>query len=273
MNSSNISPYTSLCLKIIGIIFLLGFAIDAIVLAIPFEALNEQNGVQWQIRYIVSVVDRGIVPAIGIALLLIGYWIDSIYFASSNSGKKSLFPDLRLPIFLFASFLGLIFLLFTGLSLINMNKTGDNAEIQRIEQTTDTVESRLQQQYDRLKAISENPDFPQQVDNRIQQVNQVLKSGQFQGQPLTQAQRQQLEAEKQRLESLKNLAADPDRLKQRLEQQQNQLRATKLETTQRIKTRNTANLLRISLTSLMLTIGYSAIGWLGLIGLKRMSIQ
>ncbi len=272
MNSSNISPYTSLCLKIIGIIFILGFAIDAVSLAIPFEALNEQNGVQWQVTYIVSVVDRGIVPAIGIALLLVGYWIDS-NFAASNPGRKSLFPDLRLPIFLFASFLGLVFLLFTGLSSINMSKTGDNVEIQRIEQTTDNVEARIQQEFARLKAISENPEVAKRIDNRIQQVTQVLESGQFQGQPLTQAQRQQLEAEKQQLESLKNLAADPEQSKQRRDRRLNQLRARELEATQRIKTRNTANLLRTSLTSLMLTIGYSAIGWLGLIGLKQMSIQ
>jgi hypothetical protein len=108
----NNSAFTSLCLKLIGTIFILSFLLDAITLAIP---LNWQNP-QWQIGFVTSLVDRGIVPLVGMSLILLGYWIDN------SSGNPSLGAGLRLPMFGLAIFLGLIFLLLVPVHLNKLNQ-------------------------------------------------------------------------------------------------------------------------------------------------------
>ena len=81
MNTSTISPFTSLALKLIGVILILSSLLDYITLAIPFQPLNAE----WQIGFTGQIVDRGIVPMVGIAFLLVGYWIDT---SVGGTGKK-----------------------------------------------------------------------------------------------------------------------------------------------------------------------------------------
>jgi hypothetical protein len=62
------SAYTSLVLKLSGVIFIVSALFDFISFAIPLQ----WQDVQWQIRFVTAIVDRGIVPMLGMMLILVG---------------------------------------------------------------------------------------------------------------------------------------------------------------------------------------------------------
>ena len=173
--------FTSLCLKVVGVILIVSALIDYIILAIPFQPLEAR----WQIAYIGTVVDRGIIPMVGIAFLLSGYWIDSVI------SKKTAGLDLKFPVFIFSSVIGLIFLLFVPLYLNNLRTISTDA-LAQISEGAAQVENRLQTEFDQLSALLQNQEQLQQLDQRIAQLDRAIETGQFQGQTLNAQQRQQL---------------------------------------------------------------------------------
>ncbi len=249
---NNITPFTSLSLKLIGIILILSSLLDYLVLALPFNPLEPR----WQIGYIGTVVDRGIIPMVGIAFILAAYWIDN------STGNPSAF-NINLPMFAFASLLGLIFLLFVPVYLNNLRTISTDAQ-EQISQRATEVEQRLQGEFDQLSELLANPQRIKELDNNIQQITQALNSGVIQGQKLNPQQKQQLEQQKQRLEGLRNLRGKPEEMEKRLNEVQTQLRSQKLEQEKQAKTETLKQGLRIGLSSLMLAGAYSTIGWLGL---------
>ena len=66
MNSAKMSLFTSFFLKLVGTILILASLLDYIVLAIPFRYQQEQ----WLVGFITQVVDRGIIPMIGIVFII-----------------------------------------------------------------------------------------------------------------------------------------------------------------------------------------------------------
>lgn len=258
----NISFFTSLCLKVIGIIFILSFLLDAIIFATP---LNWQSS-QWQIGLITAVVDRGIVPMVGMALILLASWIDATLTGTTG---KSVGMDLRLPIFLLATLLGIIFLLVIPMHLTQINRVKTDA-LTQIEQGAGQGEEQIKNFLAQLNALSQNP---QLLGQEIQQRTQVIESGQFQGRPLNEQQLAALRQQRDQLQNLKTLSQKPKEFKQRLDTIKNQLETQLItrrkEAEGRANTEALKQVLRIGLSSLMLSIGYSAIGWLGLLNLGK----
>lgn len=257
-----ISPaYISLCVKLMGVIFILSFLLDAGSFIYPF---NWQQS-QWQISVITSLVDRGIVPLVGMAFILIGYWID----VSSGTAKKSSSLDLRLPVYILASLFGLIFLLLVPIHLNNLNQAKATA-LEQIEQGVGQGEQQIQGFLANLNNISRNP---QQLDQQIAQRQQVLSAGQIQGQQLTTQQIEELTLQTEQLRNLRELAKQPEEFKNRVEEIKNQLETQladrRREAEDQAKTTALKQGLRIGLSSLMLAIVYSVVGWLGLVGLKN----
>lgn len=255
MNNSTISPFTSLSLKLIGVILILSSLLDYITLAIPFQPLDAT----WQISFTGQIVDRGIVPMVGIAFVLVGYWIDA---SAGSANKKSTF-DLRLPVFILASLMGLIFLLLVPLHLNNLREAQSNA-INQINQGAGEAENRIKTQFDQLNNLSQDPQRLQQLDSRIAEINTAINSGQVQGQRLNPEQLQNLNQTKQQIQNFRELAKNPEALEARLTELQTQLRDQKTERGNRAKTEAFKQGIRTGLSSLMLAIGYIAIGWLGL---------
>ena len=255
MNNSTISPFTALSLKLIGTILILSSLLDYITLAIPFQPLDST----WQISFTGNVVDRGIVPMVGIAFVLVGYWIEA---GANSKSKKSTF-DLRLPVFILASIMGLIFLLLVPLHLNNLREAQSNA-ITQINERVKEQKDNVQTQFDELNNIAQNPQRLQNIDKQIQDINTAINSGQLQGRQLNSEQLQNLTQTKQRLENFRNLAQQPEALEARLTELKTQLRDQKTELENRAKTQAFKQGIRTGLSSLMLAIGYIAIGWLGL---------
>jgi hypothetical protein len=255
MNSPTTSQFTSLCLKLVGVILIFSSLLDYLTLAIPPELLDSQ----WQFNFTTQLVDRGIVPMVGIAFLLVGYWID----ASAGSAVKKSGFELRVPIFILSSFLGLIFLLLVPLHLNNLRQVSSSA-LTQIEQRADQAESNIKAQYDQLNTLASDPQRLQQLDSQIKEIDSALASGQLQGNPLNSEQIQKLEASKKQLQNFRELAKNPEGLEGRLSELQNQLRDERLEQEKRAKANAIKQGLRTGLSSLLLAIGYIALGWLGL---------
>jgi hypothetical protein len=256
----NSSTFTSLSVKLIGAILILSSLLDYITLAIPFN-WQDQN---WQLGFVANLVDRGIVPMVGIAFILLGYWIDS------NSGSPSKGAGLRLPVFALAALLGLIFLMLVPVHLSNLNKAQATA-LEQIQAGAGQGEEQIQAYLAQLNAVSQNP---QLLDQQIQQLSQIVETGRYQNRQLNAQEVEQARQIRAQRQALRDLTKNPQEFKKTVEDQKNQLQ-TRLANLQREaedKAKSTAlkQGLQVGLSSLMLAIGYSAIGWLGFKGMGSM---
>lgn len=253
----NYPAFTSLSLKLIGVIFILSSLLDYITLAIP---LNWENS-QWQIGLVTSIVDRGVVPLVGMAFILVGYWIDNL--VNPSPGKKSGF-DLRFPVYILATILGLVFLLMVPLHLNNLNLAKANA-LEQIQQGAGQGAEQIQQFLNQVDTLSKNP---QRLNSQVQQLNQAISSGQVQGQQLNAQQLENLRQQRDQLQGLSELAKNPTEYQQRTEELKQQLETQLLnrrkQAENQARTQALKQSLRIGLSSLMLAIVYFVIGVFGL---------
>lgn len=249
------SAFTSLCLKMMGGVIIISSLLDYIFLAIPFDWQNPQ----WQINFTNQIVDRGIVPMVGMAFLITGWWITD---AAGSETKAS--PTVRIPVFVVSSILGLMFLLLVPVHLSNISKASSTVLTQISEQAGQQQE-KIKGFMQQLNGVSQNP---QQLSSEIAQRNQVLASGQGPGRALTEQELQGIRNQRDQLQQLLDLSKKPAELKQRLGELQNrlqtQLKELQLKQETAAKTIALKQSLRTGISSLMLAIGYIVVGWLGL---------
>jgi len=238
------SPLAAIALKLVGLITILSALLDYLILIIPPNLANPQ----WQLATTTQMVDRGIVPLVGIALLLTGFWIDSSVGRSRQF--QSLTTDLRFWVCALASLLGLIYLL---LAIFHVNAVRMNSQtaLEQVSteagQATSQLEQRLStelsQQQNQLGALLQNEEL----------LDQAIQSGQL----------------PQELEQFRD---DPEGLTQFLQQQadqtrqeiQTQIGTRREEAERRVRTEAWKSGLRISISSLLLAAGYIIVGWSGL---------
>ncbi|MGG6237528.1 hormogonium polysaccharide biosynthesis protein HpsJ [Nodosilinea sp. AN01ver1] len=238
------SPLAAIALKVAGAIAILSALLDFLILLIPPNPTN----VQWQLATTTQLVDRGIVPLIGIALLLVGLWVDSS--VGRMAQRKSLTTDLRFWACALASVLGLVYLLLTLLHLNAVRLSSQTALAQvgtEASQAATELQQRLStelsQQQSQLGAVLQNEEL----------LNQAIQSGQLPP-------------------DIEQYRDDPDGLtqflQQRADQAQQQIEAEigtrRAEAERRVRTEAWRSAIRISVISLLLAAGFSIIGWLGL---------
>lgn len=242
------SPLAATSLKLVGGITIVAALIDFLTLLFPPQFDNRA----WQLATTTQLVDRGIVPLVGIALLFTGYWIDS---SLGNSPRRfSLAMDARFWTCLLSCLLGLIFLFTTVLHPNNVRIQSREALTQvdsEAEQATNELKGRLDADLSQRRA---------QIDALLQDESQLqaaIDSGN-----LDEAQRAQIE----------RFRDDPQALNEFLSSQvgeaENQLQTRigeqKKEATARLKSEALKATVRVTLSSLLLAIGYTYIGWAGL---------
>lgn len=238
------SPLAAIALKVAGAIAILSALLDFLILLIPPNLTN----VQWQLATTTQLVDRGIVPLIGIALLLAGLWVDSS--VGRTAQRKSLTSDLRFWACALASVLGLVYLLLTLLHLNAVRLSSQTALAQvgtEASQAATELQQRLStelsQQQSQLGAILENEEL----------LNQAIQSGQLPP-------------------DIEQYRDDPDGLtqflQQRADQAQQQIESEigtrRAEAERQVRLEAWRSAIRISVISLLLAAGFSIIGWLGL---------
>ncbi|MEW6496732.1 MAG: HpsJ family protein [Cyanobacteriota bacterium] len=243
MTSSPIySPFTALALKVVGLIMIVSSLLDYIFLAIPFNPGQRA----WQLALTTQLVDRGILPMVGIAFLLVGYWISNSMGAPS--ARKPLVQDLRFWALLLSSILGLIFLLLVPLHINNVVQQSNEA-FKQINQGASQAQSLLEAQTKQVDELVKDP-------QRLSELEKAINSGQVQGQQLA-----QLQALRDKLNTFKK---DPKALNQEVGAAQERITREKQQKESQARTETLKIGLRTSLSSLFLAIGYIAIGWSGL---------
>lgn len=255
LNSNQFSPLIAQILKLVGLILVVAFLLDFIVLLFPFR-LQDKG---WQVSFVTQIVDRGTIPMVGLAFLLIGYWINNSDSNSPNSWKSWL--NLRSWALLISSILGLIFLLLIPLHINNVLQARTQA-LQRINQEVSQAETQLQTQIE-----GQQNQFRTQISNLLQneqQFNQALQSNQVPEQFKT---------------LLRQAKANPAALDQLLAQQLNaetirnqgraEIQRRKQEVEQKAQEEVWQTGVRIGIRSLLLSLGYIVIGWTGLRGMRQ----
>lgn len=252
------TTFTALGIKLVGVIMLVSSLIDFFFLAIPLQ-LADRN---WQINFTNNVVDRGIVPLLGVVLLILGWWITD---NTPSAGKPS--KGVRIPVFVISSLLGLLFLVLVPLHLGNISNVSAQF-IAEIDQRASAQEEEIQGFIEQLDSVSRNPD---QLQSEVAQRNQVIDSGGvFQGQQISQEELEAITAQRDQLQQLLELSQNPTELEARLEETrtrlQTQLRDVQRQEKQRAQTEALKQTLRTGINSFMLSVGYIVLGWLGFKG-------
>ena len=242
------SPLAAISLKLVGAITIAAALIDFLTLLFPPNFGNRA----WQLATVTSLVDRGIVPLVGIALLFTGYWIDTSL--GKTTRKSSLAADARFWTCLLSCLLGLIFLMTTVLHPNNVRLQSRDALSQvetEAEQATSELETRLNADISQRRA---------QIDALLQDESQ-LQAARDSG-SLDEAQLAQLERFRSNPQELDSFLTSQATEAQ--EQLQIRIGEQKNDATAQLKSEALKATVRVTLSSLLLAIGYTFIGWAGL---------
>ncbi len=245
MRNNNSIVFTPLALKIVGVIVILSSLFDYILLLLPFNPTDKI----WQLSTTGQLVDRGIIPLVGIAFLMAGYWMSSS--AGTAPAPRPFWQSLRFWTFLLSSFLGLVFLLLVPLHLLNIS-TQQSVALTRINQEASAYEAQLQNQLQQVDALLKN-------EQKLKELDQTINGGQVQGEQLARLQNLK--------EQLQKFKQDPKALNQQLEEAQTKIRSQKLQAEQKAKQEALKSAVRTGASSLLLAVGYIAIGWTGLMSM------
>ena len=259
-NSRQFSSVAARTLKVVGIILILSALLDCIVLSLPGETSDLLNR-GWQLTAATQIVDKGIIPLIGIALLMTGFWVDSSSGVSIE--RRNVWLDLRFWALLISSLFGLVYLSLVPVHLNNTRLELKDA-LAQVDQEAGQAEGQLEAQ---LKS----PQFKAQVEQlksqRRSQIGALLEDdGKLQEALKSPEVPKELKAV---LEESKN---DPKALDKFLEQQaqslptqaRNEIRTRKQQKEKELRTRSRNSSLQTGINSLLLAIGYITVGWTGL---------
>jgi hypothetical protein len=239
MNAIDSRPLrqTSLVLPLVGIVLILTFLFDFVI---------RLFGMQWdkpdiQLNFLNELIDRGVIPLIGLALVYAGFWLNKILNSKSDVEDRPITSPISNPqfwTFVFASLLGLVFLL---LMPLHFSATGNiiNAAVTRADQQEAQIKFGIQQEQQQIQQVLVVPG----------QVDEILKA-------------KKLPAEQ--LALFEELKKDPKALDKRAAQKLEEMKKQKQQVLNQVNQEVGLNRWRAEIRSLLLSLGFIAIGWTGL---------
>lgn len=259
-NRPNLPP-SSRVLTLVGLILILTFFLDFLVRLTSPQLGNAEV----QLTLLNDLIDRGVIPLIGLSLIYAGFWFH-LYTkpplatdAQDDKELRAAWQDPKFWTFVFASLLGLMFLLIIP---FHYAKTGDV-----IQKALDQVEA----EWTRNKAT---------IDQQLNQVKVEEQQWQAIGKDPTQLDQllNNPQMPPQQKAALTQLKKDPQVLKQnvdarvkQLQQQQTQVAGQladaekrKAEVVKRAEGERSMTRLRAGIRSILLAIAFASIGWTGL---------
>ena len=259
-NSRQFSSVAARTLKVVGIILILSALLDCIVLSLPGETSDMINR-GWQLAAATQIVDRGIIPLMGIALLMTGFWVDSSTGVSIE--RRNFWLDLRFWALLISSLLGLIYLLLVPVHLNNTRLELKDALVQ-VDREAGQAEGQLEAQ---MKSEQFKTQIEQLKSQRRSEISALLQDEGKMAQALKSP-----EVPKELKAVLQESKNDPKALDKFLEQQaqelpnqaRNEIRTRKQQKEKELRTRSRNSSLQTGISSLLLAIGYITVGWTGL---------
>lgn len=228
-------------LKLAGMAVILISLLDFILLPIPMG-----SGVEWSLKITTQMVDRGIVPMLGMALVFSGYAFENL--ASSGDIKPKGGLDLKFWVFLISSILGVVFLCVAPIHMNNV-VAARNETLKQINQEAQEdkqqLEIRLEQQVTQLQDILANE----------QNLESYINQGDLTADELA------------RLQTFKD---DPQALKIQMatvrSNLEKQIEARRQASENRSKVGTLKSLWRVGISCLLLASCYLTIGWTGFRG-------
>lgn len=253
------SANASRTLKVAGIILILSFFLDFAILLFPFRPTDQT----WQISLATALVDRGIVPMVGIGMLLAGHAFDD----ENRPGV-----NLKFPALVISTLLGIMFLLILPLHSNNVNQV-KNQRIEQIGREADQAEAGIQNQLKQVQAQLSSDQAKAELEKQRAQVksqfSELLANEQRYKQAL---ENPQLPAEQKEL--LKKFKANPQELEKFIAQQSDPQQLANQQLARIRQRREDAQKdaqneafrsgVRVGMSSMLLAVGYSIIGWTGL---------
>jgi hypothetical protein len=259
MNPSRQSfPFAASTLSLAGIILIVSSIIDYLILPVPYKPLD----LQWRIALVPQIVDRGIIPMIGIALLFAGSWIRSTS-TNSASAPSNKFLDIHFWSLVFSSILGFLFLALGILHLADVSKAKS--------QTLNQINQQAQQAEVQLESQIGSDEFQKQVAQRQEDIKKQLSpllgdktqlDAALQNDRLPQELKTILEQSKDDPKALDKFLSE--QAKSLPDQLTGQLRERKQSLTQEANLTAWKSSSRVGISSVLLAIGYIVIGWTGL---------
>lgn len=251
LNSRQLSSLISIAFKTAGIIMILAAIVDMAILPIPFQLQNRE----WLLGFITQVVDRGIIPMLGIALIIAGNWVDSLANNAAQPGPS--WRSLQFWALVLASVLAALYMLLTVVHVSNVLALQN----QRLNEIAEQAAQAEQQLDERINA---------EIGQRREQIAQLLENDELREQAIAQGL-----ISPEDIEQLRDFQDNPEQLDvflQGLEEQASGLRTEQQteigvrreEAQEEARTNAFKALARIGLSSIMLAIGYGIIGWSGL---------
>lgn len=227
------SPLAAQILKLVGVILILSFIVELLVLLITPDFANEQ----WQLGVLTQLVERGVTPLVGFALLYTGFWAQSTLVPSKLAADQGTWQNPRFWTFVVASLLGLLFLLLIPLHFGTVDRVSQES-IEGINQQAGQAELQLEQQQTQVRSLVESG----QLDRLIES-NRVPP---------------------EQLPLLQQIKQDPKALDRRAEAARSKIQTEQNQAQESAETDALQSKLRVELRSLLLAIAYITIGWSGL---------
>jgi len=251
-NSSTISPLAARSLQLVGTIMIVSFALDALTLLFPPNVTQ----VSWRLGFTSQVIDRGVIPLVGLAFVLAGLWISSM---ATESGLESPVQNLlKTGSVILAAVLGVTFLLIAPIHGADTIRSRNQA-MRVIDQQASQAETRLS-----------SPQFEAGLERRQNQfksqIEQLINSPSDFDRVLSQAPEEQADLLRGFKENRNSLDEYVDRQARNIPTQAlQQIRERKQEAEKRTQERAIKSIAR-SFSSGLLAIAYLGIGWTGLTG-------
>jgi len=244
-----IAALAALAMRVAGIIIILSVLLDLLIPTFPYRL----GDLAWRLGFVTQLVDRGLVPLVGIALVFTGYWVETLLGEPKSS--RPLWQTVRFWVAALAAVLGAIYLVMFPLHLNDVRL--NNTRIQeRLAEAAEQADAQLQQQISLA------------VQQRRAQVGQLLTATDEQLQQAVQA---NLLSEAD-ADLIRGFRENPETLdpylqeqaQQQLSQEQARIQEQQQQEAQTARSESLKQGLRVGLGSLLLAVGYIIVGWVGL---------
>ncbi|MBP0014011.1 MAG: HpsJ family protein [Roseofilum sp. SBFL] len=249
-SSNPISPLASRSLQLVGLVMIVSFIIDILIIAIPPNLLSPQ----WRLNFTSQLIDRGVIPLVGVALLLGGIWIKD---SEGTSGSKQ--GMLRSAAVLVSLILGIVYLLVVPLHSIDTVRSRNRA-LRNLDAQAQQAEQQLQDQL-------ENPEFQAGLDQRREQFRTQINTLISNEEQFQQAIEQAPEGQAELLQQFKD---DPSAIDSFIDQQvtalpqraRTQIEEEKMQREERAQV-TTVKSISQSMNGALLAVGYLGVGLTG----------
>ncbi len=204
---------------------------------------------------ITQFVDRGVIPMIGVALILTAYWLERIADMPMRNNKIFRFTALVI-----SAILGILFLIIIPIHFSNTSQVAEQAR-EQISEQAQTAEGQIAQQVQQRQAqLSALVKDPEQFDAQMKQMNEAIASNQ-----VPPGQLEQLQQLQKDLEEIKaNPAILQTKAKESSDQLLNRIREDKQKAEEQVSSEALKANFKTGLNSLLLSVGYLLISWVGL---------